>query len=246
MDLSSRAVIFHPSDYASFGRRVLACLVDAGIVIAVAAAIQLGFAYKYVPPDVRAMPRSPATQKLVNKFIAPHMGRIAILNIAVFAIYFVPIAALPGGTLGYRLARFRLVNHLGQVPSWWQLIKRLLIVGLIGMLCSLPYGLVGSRGGGVSPVIQIGALLAGVFAAIMLLYRGCSTQERRQAVHDQWSGTWMVRKNASPIDGVAFYKTVLVGTFPVRYLDVAPVIAARPVDETVAPQATPPITTDAR
>src|ERR1043166_56035 len=58
MESSARAVVFNPTDYASFGRRVLANIVDVGVMVIVFLSIQLGFALKYVPPDLRTMKKS--------------------------------------------------------------------------------------------------------------------------------------------------------------------------------------------
>ncbi|HUN81678.1 MAG TPA: RDD family protein [Phycisphaerae bacterium] len=245
MDASGRAVIFQLDQYATFGQRVLAAVVDVGVILVLLATLYLAYMAIYVPPDVKAMPTSPAKQKLVDKYIAPHKGRIFLVSAAAFVIYFLPITALPGGTLGYRISRIRLVDHRGLVPSWWQLGKRLLIVGIVGFicfgLCTLPLGLVVSRGGTVHPFIQAGISLGAVFVAVMLLYRSCSTHERRQGFHDRWSGTWMVRKAAAPMEGIASYKTVLLGTFLLSHLDLEPVAAASAADASP-----PPITSDAR
>ena len=244
MESSARAVVFNPTDYASFGRRVLANIVDVGVMVIVFLSIQLGFALKYVPPDLRTMKKSQEQQKLVKKYMAPYASQIMLLSVASFAIYLVPISSLPGGTLGYRLARIRLIDHRGLPPSWWKLIKRLLIVGLIAIPCSMPFGAVTGKLGSSNPLIQGGAMIAGFFAWLMLLYRSCATHERRQAIHDRWVGTWMVRKGAAAMEGKAFDKAILVGPFLPRHPDVEP---GRPTGAAIEPDAAlPPITSDAR
>jgi uncharacterized RDD family membrane protein YckC len=218
--------------------------VDVGVMLIVVGVIQLSFALKYVPHDVRTMPKSPEQQKLVKKYTAPYLGQIMLLNAAAFMIYFVPISSMPGGTLGYRLARIRMLNCAGRGPSWWQIIKRLLIVGLIAIPCTMPYGIVTNKLGATNPLIQVGAMFAGFFAWLMLLYRSCSTHERRQAIHDRWAGTWMVRKSAIPMDGRAFDKAVLVGPFLLRHLEVEPIAPTSIEPDSIA--TAPPITSDAR
>jgi uncharacterized RDD family membrane protein YckC len=55
-------------------------------------------------------------------------------------------------------------------------------------------------------------------------YLACLQSPRRQAIHDQWSGTWMVRKWAR-LAGPArtSYQTKLLGTILLTYLDLEPV-----------------------
>jgi uncharacterized RDD family membrane protein YckC len=46
---------------------------------------------------------------------------------------------------------------------------------------------------------------------------------RRQAAHDQWSGTWVIRKRATPIGPAKpAYQTKLLGTILLTYLDLEP------------------------
>ncbi len=54
-------------------------------------------------------------------------------------------------------------------------------------------------------------------------YLACRKHHRRQAVHDQIAGTWLVRASAEPA-GLAriAYQTKLLGTYLLTYIDVEP------------------------
>ncbi|MFQ5495329.1 MAG: RDD family protein [Phycisphaerae bacterium] len=72
---------------------------------------------------------------------------------------------------------------------------------------------------------------------LLLTYLSCFRDPKRQAAHDQWAGTWLVRKRAVPAGpALTEYKTKLFGTFVVTYIDVAPVPDRPdlPVAETVS------------
>ena len=54
-------------------------------------------------------------------------------------------------------------------------------------------------------------------------YLLCFKTPRRQAVHDRWSGTWLVRRRAEPAGpALSTYNTKLFGTFVLTYTDVEP------------------------
>ena len=57
-----------------------------------------------------------------------------------------------------------------------------------------------------------------------LAYAGCRKSPRRQAMHDQVAGTWVVRRPAVPAGpAVTSYQTKLLGTYPLMLVDVEPV-----------------------
>lgn len=60
-----------------------------------------------------------------------------------------------------------------------------------------------------------------LFAAAYLL---CSQDPRRQALHDQWSGTWVVRYRAQPAGPArTTFHPKMIGPFVRTYMDVEPV-----------------------
>lgn len=78
-----------------------------------------------------------------------------------------------------------------------------------------------------------------------LSYFVCRRDPKRQATHDQWAGTWVVRRRAEPAGPAAVtYQTRFFGTLALTYIDVepaAPPVAAafNDVDETPVPLGSP-------
>lgn len=67
--------------------------------------------------------------------------------------------------------------------------------------------------------------LAGVPLVLFfgLGYVTCRKSPRRQAMHDQVAGTWLVRRRAAPAGpAVTSYQTKLLGTYPLMLIDVEP------------------------
>ena len=63
-----------------------------------------------------------------------------------------------------------------------------------------------------------------------LTYFGVRKHPRRQAAHDEWAGTWLVRSKAVPSGPATIaFKTKFLGTMPVTYPDLEP---ASPSDVT--------------
>ncbi len=61
-------------------------------------------------------------------------------------------------------------------------------------------------------------------------YWGCFHSPRRQTFHDQWSGTWLIRKNAQSAGPARpAYQTKLLGTWLLTYMDLEPVEAVEPI-----------------
>jgi uncharacterized RDD family membrane protein YckC len=243
MTAPSGAVVFAASDYATLGRRVGSCLIDLVVITIILAGLQAYFTFRYVPASVRSMPRSVAQQKLIEEHIRPHARGLTLLRLGLVGIYLVPIRRLPGGTIGYRIAGIRLVGPAGVPPDWLPLVKRIALLLVLGLICLMPAALLITAGRISNPMVQ-GLILLGVIAgSILLTYSPCPTRPRRQAVHDRWSGTWMIRKKASPSGpAVALFQTLFLGTFPVRYLDLEPVTTGADASADVAP----PISAEAR
>ncbi|MBN2560862.1 MAG: RDD family protein [Phycisphaerae bacterium] len=71
-------------------------------------------------------------------------------------------------------------------------------------------------------------------------YLRCRKDPKRQAVHDQWSGTWLVRKKARPAGpAITAYQTKLLGTYLLTYIDVEPYVPVDPPASEAEPTANP-------
>lgn len=74
-------------------------------------------------------------------------------------------------------------------------------------------------------------------------YLACRKHPRRQAIHDQIVGTWLVRAAAEPVGPAQIaYQTKLLGTFLLTYIDVEP---HDPDAEAAAPGAPAEVDSDA-
>ncbi len=68
-------------------------------------------------------------------------------------------------------------------------------------------------------------------------YFRCRKSSKRQAMHDLFCGTWLVRKKARPAGpAMIAYLTRLLGTYPLGYIDVEPFV---PVEKADAPKDEP-------
>jgi uncharacterized RDD family membrane protein YckC len=84
--------------------------------------------------------------------------------------------------------------------------------------------------------------LLGVVGVIPLAatYWRCLKDARRQTFHDQWAGTWVVKKRAQPAGpAVTAYQTKLFGVLALTYIDVEPYTAAPADAEMPGPAAEP-------
>lgn len=62
-------------------------------------------------------------------------------------------------------------------------------------------------------------------------YLTCLTDLRRQAFHDRWAGTWVIRKGASPAGPAALeYYQKMIGPFPLQYRSICPATSAVDAD----------------
>ncbi|MBI5763477.1 MAG: RDD family protein [Planctomycetes bacterium] len=249
MDNGAAAVVFDTSDYASCSRRVASSVVDFLVLLLIFSGMQVWFAYRYVPEGIRSMPPSAARQKLIDQHIAPVSKQITILSIGVVAIYIIPFRQLRGGSIGYRLLGIRLVDATGNPPSLKALSKRAAIVGFLIFVGLIPAAFTAAMTKGSGPTAKSLVMLGGVALFMFMAYRSCVSHARRQAVHDKWSGTWMIRKQARAAGrGDIKYHTVFLGTWPIRYVEleaadasgvdsaaVAAPATARPIGPTEGP-----------
>ncbi len=201
MSAEANAVYFAPGDYASVPRRVLAFLLDVGVVFLFIILASLAAGFLAVPRDVMSQPPSPERDRLITK----HMGEHAYTVNAPLALGWMLVVAgyhtlgkmRHGRTLGHLLTGLRVVDARGESPRFKVMLKRFLI--------ALP--------------------ACGMFG---LSYFVCRRDPKRQATHDQWAGTWVVRRRAKPAGAAdVTYQTKFFGTLALTYMDVEP--AAPPV-----------------
>lgn len=152
-------VFYSLSDLAGFWRRSVVLAVDLGIVFVVCGLV------------MRLVPQAGVPQRFAN------FGAFGIAW-----AYLAGLKAGPAGTLGYRLARVRLVTLQGKPAGLGRSTCRFLFL--------------------------FGGPLNFVFDLLWL-----TTDANRQTLRDKLSGTYVVRRGASPAgSGVITYSTYFIAT----------------------------------
>jgi uncharacterized RDD family membrane protein YckC len=205
MSETPEAVVFHADDYAGTPRRLAAAVTDLAVVVLLLAGLSAVAGLAVVPADVRRMATSPEKQRRVREYLRPVQSPVLLGWLAVGVAYHVALWRLPGGTLGYRLTRQRLVDAAGQPPRGRAVWRRFLL--------AIPF------------VLFFG-----------LAYLPCRRSARRQAIHDLWSGTWVVRAGATPAGPARIiYQTKLFGLRPLIYPALEPVHPPQSAPEAPTP-----------
>lgn len=212
MNATPDAVYFVAGDYAHPRRRIGACLIDFVVLVLLVSAIAALAQYIVVPADVLKQPRTTEAQKQeVQKQINKHMKPVQV-PVALISFVVLPMTY----HIGLRRLRggtigYRLtgVRVVDKKGNMpsWRVLLRRFLIALPSVL---PLG-------------------AGYFRSF--------GDPKRQAVHDQWSGTWVIRKRATPAGpAITAYQTKLFGTFPMTYIDVEPFTLSAEVLPTAAGQ----------
>lgn len=194
---ATTAIHYDVNDYATTLRRLIAALTDLVAVLLVILIVNYAFAYRYVPADVLRMPVTTAKERATRQArINEHMRPI---QVSLLAGILLSIAAYHIGMR--RLHGGTLGYRLAGVrivdatgrPPQWKTLVRRFLIAL--------------------PFVSF-------FGVTYLL---CRQNPRKQSFHDQWSGTWVVRKAASPAGPAkVVYQSKLLGTFPLTYIDLEP------------------------
>lgn len=208
-------------DYAGIGRRLLAVLTDAVVLLS-----------PWVAMSRVLRSLHPATAS------APAAAKVPMIAVVIFAVvvfliisaYHIGLRRTRGGTLGYRVARIRLESAREERPSWATIARRY----LISMIVPLGFAALGAAvianaepatsgsAQKTSPLAQ-GIFLGVVLAIFLATYWPVLWDARRRSAHDKWSGTWVVRADARPAGmGQAVFKATILGPIVLPYWDVEP------------------------
>ncbi len=120
-------VYFDLRDYAHPLKRVVACVVDLALLVALLTGMSAGAATLLVPAEIRSQARTVETQRQINKFMKPVQVPLVLGWLALCITYHVPLRRTRGGTVGHRLVRTRVVDKAGQPPCMRTLLRRFLI-----------------------------------------------------------------------------------------------------------------------
>lgn len=193
MSDSTGTVIYRDADYAHGIRRVIALGIDLFVTVSIFAMVLSAAKYKWVPREHWDDPDPAKMQRLFREDLGPirYNGTIAT-GILLMVAYQVLPRRLRGGTLGYRIARIRLVGHDGNPPTWRQVAIRCLLT--------------------IAGIFTFGA----VFIPAFLRKKRQALHDQLAAT---WM---VRARAVPMGPGQRIYKTRLFGTFPVTMTDIEP------------------------
>ncbi len=219
-------VWFRREDHAGLVRRLLACLIDAAIITAVL----------MTPLILLQKEQSGGEQTTAARTVGASVVMLfgLFVSLLVAAPYHLLLRRTRRGTIGYRLTGVRLVTMTDAIPSWLTLVRRLalsLVFPLV--LYALLTAVLAARGQidtpkhkQVSPPGQTvgSAIMFSIFSVIIFgNYWMIIRDPRRQALHDKWSRTWVVRSSARPAGvGTPIERAWILGPLVLSYWDVDP------------------------
>ena len=202
MNPTPDAVYYTTSDYAHPARRIGAALVDFVVLFLVVWQFSTGVALLVALPDVKRLSNTPEGQKQVDRQETKTQIKKSMKSIQVPA-GLVAFVLLPAAYhIGLRRLR-------GGTPGY-----RVMGIRVVDRTGSTP----GWR-------VLLRRFLIGTPMVLLLGagYWQCPRDPKRQANHDRWSGTWVVRKKAEPAGpALTAYQTKLFGIYPLTYIDVEP------------------------
>jgi len=200
VEANQQVVYFNAGDYAGPVRRMISFILDQLAILALLMGMMAGSVLP-MPPDVKERLAAAQNKGEQDRVRQEYFALPAIKQRQVNSLRFWFIAAV-GYHIGLRRTRGGTLGN------------RLTGVRLIDCYNEPPpWRLLMKRFG-------LGIVLAGPFGASYFL---CLKDPKRQALHDRWCNTWMVRAGASPAGpGMVVHRMQLIGSWVVRYLDVEP------------------------
>ena len=191
MSKAEPAVIFDDHDYASGVRRVISALIDLVVSFVLLSLPIAVGSVLWVPPEVRALEDVAKQQRLTYEAFGP----------ARYYATFTLALLLP--VVYHAAMRMTPVGTLGYI------LTGIRLVGPDGR--RPPFG----------RILKRMALSLIGFVTFGAIFFPCFKRRRKQAVHDMFAGTWLVRRGArSGRPGRLVYKTRLLGTYPLTHADV--------------------------
>ncbi len=194
MNASGSTVIFEDADYASGQRRLIAVAIDLSVCFTLMAIPMLIATYLWVAPEHQVKLDDAAKQRrLVFEDIgAPRYYATVTISILLPFIYQIGMRRTWDGTLGYRIARIRLIGLDGIPPNWAQVCKRT----LFSLLAFFTLG-----------------------AVFIPTFRWKKRQALHDRLAGTWV---VLARSRPAGPGQVIYRTKLFGTYPVTFSDIEP------------------------
>jgi uncharacterized RDD family membrane protein YckC len=127
MATSNDTVVYDQSDYASGPRRLIALAIDLCVCLMLLSMPLAAAKALWVSPDHWDDPDQAKVQRWFREDLGPARWNATIALAVLLPVgYQLAAGKLRGGTIGYRIARIRLIGHDGRPPTWKQLSVRTL------------------------------------------------------------------------------------------------------------------------
>ncbi len=221
---SIELVWFRPEDYAPLARRLAACIIDNAIIV-------VGL---FVLPWLltKLLPTPPTTQPAHKVIPIGLLIGAAIFWVIIAIPYHLGMRRTHRGTIGYRLMGLRIIDMRNAIPETGVLFKRLLLSLIFpaGFFVLIAFSTASSGAKPpthTQPAVSAGQMVMNLVMLVIVItivfgnYWSISRSPRRQAQHDRFSATWVVRANAQPAGvGVPVERAWIVGPVVLAYWDV--------------------------
>lgn len=193
MSDSTETVIYRQQDYAHGIRRLIAVVIDVFVSILLLAIVVSIASKIWVKPEHINEKDVAKRQRLMYEDMGPTVVTVTyVLGISLIVVYQIGMRRLRGGTIGYRIARIRLIGHDGNPPTWKQLM------------------------------IRIGLMIAGIFTLGLVFLPAFLRKKRQALHDQLATTWMVRAKAMPEGPGQLVYKTKLFGTFPVTMTDIEP------------------------
>ncbi len=193
-------VYFHQTDYAGPVRRMISFIIDLLFIIFLLMFLEIGAGYPF-PPDVQERMKAAPDTAARNAIRQEYFSQPVIQKRQGLTMRFWFVAAI-AYHIALRRTRGGTVGHrltgmrlidCFNQPPPWRVLVKRFF---LATATTLPFG---------------------------ISYFQCMKNPRRQALHDRWCNTWMVRRDAVPAGpGMLVHQVQVLRSWAMRYFDVEP------------------------
>lgn len=128
MSDSNGTVIFRDADYAGGPRRLIALAIDLSVCFTLLAMPILIATKLWVAPEhLNLEDRAKQNRLTYEDMGPPRYYATVVMSVLLPFGYQMATRRTRGGSIGYRIARIRLIDETGGPPSWGRIVKRTLL-----------------------------------------------------------------------------------------------------------------------